>query len=336
MGARCIGEYLDLVVNGLDDRAIDALLRRELPSLADRLDVRAGRISTKLATCNEVFFTFDQVAGLYWFVQGHAGLVSYGPGHAYNATPEQLLMDRASLYLGSFHERTLKGRPRKRVTPEAAADIEHGTIWRKTRRVQSASGRWYYQAPPAVAGRPRGFLAPCPNKGGTFWACEVGAAWDYKENRGRAIYRCSPCGALFNLGERATPEYAALAAALGSPSASTDSLDGGLPVAAALPEDLEDAVLVYRVAHPRVSVVRTGIEYVSGVAPVRVVLADDLAAVRYLVGALADYRLPLTPQRALHDRDGWSLVPLSLLELEAFALAYQGAYELMHVSGELL
>jgi hypothetical protein len=48
-------------------------------------------------------------------------------------------------------------------------------------------------------------------------ALKVGFAWDAATNQGRTLYRCPPCGMLFNTGEYETPQYAALQQALRDP-----------------------------------------------------------------------------------------------------------------------
>lgn len=67
-----MGEYLDLVTETLSESDLVALVDRELgrhPGMCDQLEIRDGGITTHLATGNDVYFTFEQMVALYWFIK---------------------------------------------------------------------------------------------------------------------------------------------------------------------------------------------------------------------------------------------------------------------------
>lgn len=199
-----MGEYLDLLLPGTDDD-IRELLTTALPGLHERLDIHDGRVSTKLATCNDIFFTLDEMATLYRFIRNR-NAIAYGPRTQHNNTPEVILTDRSSLYLGSWEERQQEKQPRVAVPAALADGIEHRTRWQPTETT-----------PTEEEALPRGVFVPCPHAGQPFTASEVGHAWDWQRNRGRTIYQCPGCETLFNMGEYDTPQYADVAALLRHP-----------------------------------------------------------------------------------------------------------------------
>ncbi|HOC43261.1 MAG TPA: hypothetical protein PKJ99_09660 [Thermoanaerobaculales bacterium] len=215
-----MGEYLELVTT-LSNHDLGALLEQELgqhPRLLKRLQLTDGTVTTKLATCNDVFLTFDDMVALYWLIRSHHDVLRYGPTHAHNSTPEEILRDRTSLYLGPWEER---GKTRKRVTVPVSLSglIEHRNVWCPTMKTLSKNGTVYDRTirrdeTRGVSTNPAGYYAPCPKREKRFTAYEVGFAWDASTNNGRTIYQCPPCGTLFNMGERETPEYENLARAL--------------------------------------------------------------------------------------------------------------------------
>lgn len=186
-----MGEHLH-VVSSLPDAVLVALVERELASLQPYLTCEEGAITGHLATGNEVFFTFAQIARLYQVVERHPAL-AYGVGHETNLTPRDLLRDRASLYLGPW-DRPRYG-TRVRVPPAVVADLDH--LCRNTDGLHGAR-----------AGA-RGL--PCPLDGESFLAPRVGFAWDFRTNHGRHLYRCPSCPLHFSMGEHATPAYQELA-----------------------------------------------------------------------------------------------------------------------------
>jgi len=212
-----MGEFLDLIVTGKTDIEISRLLREELPGLAERLDVEEGRVTTKLATADRVYLTLPEMASLYWFIRDHDN-VALGPGHEYNATPDEILRTHASLYLGPWDDHDRHGR--RVLVPQEICDlVDHRQVWRKTKKTMSRNGRWYHRKiRPDEAhdglGHPHGYQEECPNNTNTFTAYEAGVTWDWETNQGRTLYQCRPCGRLFTMGTYATPQYEALAEAL--------------------------------------------------------------------------------------------------------------------------
>ncbi len=207
-----MGEHLDLR-STLSNAEISDYLHDHLPEkLASRLDVADGRAMTKLATCTDVHTTFDEMVALYDLARN--GPFFYGPGHEYNATPDELLKTWACLYLGPWEERNAR-KPTALISREFSEELDHHQVWRRTKKVQSKNGTWYHRKlrpdeTSGVRGNPNGRQAPCPNEGRAFRAAKAGFAWDYEHNLGRDLYRCRPCGTLFNTGEDETPQYAAL------------------------------------------------------------------------------------------------------------------------------
>ncbi|MDA8116084.1 MAG: hypothetical protein M0000_01645 [Actinomycetota bacterium] len=218
-----MGEYLQLVTDTLTDTQLHELLARELaayPRLLEQFFVGQRTISTKLATCEHVFFTFEEMVALFRFIEKHTGVLRYGPDHEFNETPEDILRDRSSLYLGPFDQR-LSRHSTRQVDPELASTIEHNQVWRKTKRTLSKNGRWYRRKvrrheTSGVPGNPNGYRTACPNSSRQFRALKVGFAWDASTGMGREIYRCRACKALFNLGETPATHLADLAAQLNS------------------------------------------------------------------------------------------------------------------------
>jgi hypothetical protein len=231
-----MGEYLQLVTDTLTDTQLRELLTRELagyPRLLEQLSLDQRTISTKLATCEHVFFTFEEMAALFRFIRKYAGVLRYGPSHEYNETPEDILRDRSSLYLGPFDQRPSR-RSTRQVNPDLASTIEHNEVWRKTQRTLSKNGRWYQRKirrdeASGVPGNPNGYRMACPNVGLPFRALRVGFAWDASTGMGREIYRCRSCATLFNLGETPTPHLADLAAQLNSHDPVLTPHDGTVP-----------------------------------------------------------------------------------------------------------
>ena len=221
-GVVTVGEYLQLVSDHLSDDQPKSSWHRELaefPDLVQRLDVRDHVISTKLATCEHVFFTFAEMVALHRFVKKHLGLLRYGPAHEHNETPEDILRDRSSLYLGP-HDAPSRRSRRVEVPELAAIRIEHIEVWRKTIRTQSRTGHWYQRRlrcdeTSGCTGNPNGRRVPCLNTGKAFRAIRAGFAWDPSTGLGREVYRCPRCGSLFNLGEAPRPDLSQLAAELG-------------------------------------------------------------------------------------------------------------------------
>jgi len=219
-----MGEYLELVTDSLSDNQLRAMLVQELagyPGLLSQLHVGQRTISTKLATCEHVFFTFEEMVALYRFIRKHADVLRYGPSHEYNATPDEILRDRSSLYLGPFGQ-TPARTARQFVDAELIHRIEHAKVWRKTKHTLSKNGRWYHRRvrrdeTSGIAGNPNGYRTECPATSRPFRAITAGFAWDASTNQGRRIYRCPSCDVLFNLGETPTPEFADLARQLASP-----------------------------------------------------------------------------------------------------------------------
>lgn len=215
-----MGEYLELVTT-LSDHDLGALLEQELgqhPQLLKRLQLKDGTLTTKLATCNDVFLTFDDMVALYWFIHSHHDVLRYGPTHAHNSTPEEILRDRTSLYLGPWEERG-RQKPRVSVPDEFFENIEHRSVWHPTIKTRSMHDTWYCRKitpveTGGVSNYSAGYYAPCPNREDPSTAYEAGYAWDASTNHGRTIYQCPPCGALFNMGEHETPQYEDLARAL--------------------------------------------------------------------------------------------------------------------------
>ncbi len=309
-----MGEYLDLR-STLNNAEISDYLHDHLPeNLASRLDVADSRVMTKLATCTDVHTTFDEMVALHALARN--GPFHYGPGHEYNATPDELLKTWACLYLGPWEERNAR-KPTAPISQEFSEGLDHGHVWRRTKKVQSEDGRWYHRKlrPDETSGgrgNPNGRRVPCPNDGQAFHAAKVGFAWDYEHNLGRDLYRCKPCGTLFNTGEYETPQYADLASMLSSP----DDIPGQH-------DHLEGGALVYHVIDRDDR--RVGIEHLVSGAPIRVEKADALHAARYLIEHAPDHLDPLTLQ---HEREDGTHVPLAMGELECFADLYNGAYQL--------
>jgi len=216
-----LGEYLELLANGLSNDEIRSCVHDELSGLEQRLDIHNRSITTKLATCNDVFFTFDEMKQLFEFITNHGDAFAYGPSHDYNATPEEILKTWSCLYLGPWEERNAR-KPTVLIDRDFNGILKHRPVWRRTKKVQSKNGNWYYRPlrpdeTSGVRGNSNGRKVPCPNEEGTFRAAKVGFAWDYERNLGRDLYRCRPCGTLFNTGEYETPEYEALSQALQQP-----------------------------------------------------------------------------------------------------------------------
>jgi len=215
-----MGEHLELITNGLDDAAISSLLERELgdhPGMLRQLTVKDHRVTTLLAIGNEIFLTFKDMVALHELVERSEQL-RYGPSHEYNATPAELLMTRSCCYLGPWEARERRT-PRVLIPAEVNEDLEHLHVWRKTKKVQSRHGTWYYRTlrpdeTSGVRGNRNGRQEFCSNDEGAFTASKAGFAWNYARNVGRDLYRCRPCGMLFNMGEHATPAYEQLADAL--------------------------------------------------------------------------------------------------------------------------
>jgi len=213
-----MGEYLELLTDTLTDDEIKRLLARELagqPDLLDGLHVAKRSITTKLATCNDVFFTFDALTSLYWFRRRHDDAFRYGPSHAYNATLEAILRDPTSLYLGPWEGRNKRGKP-ARVPATIATEVDHYPVWRTETGNRAGHNRTVRpDDTTAASGASNRVECPCPNsRRTTFTAYEAGYAWNWETNQGRTLYRCRPCGRLFNMGAYDTPEYAGLAEAL--------------------------------------------------------------------------------------------------------------------------
>jgi DNA repair protein RadC len=253
-----MGDYLELITNSISDDGLAALLDQELgehPGLRRRLHLQDGTVSMKLATNEDVDLTFDEMVALYWCIQRHQDILEYGPRHEYNATPEQILKARSSLYLGAREERGTR-KTTVRIPQECSAEIEHESIWRKTKKIQSNNGRTYYRKvkPDETShgrGNPNGYRAPCPNTNKGFRALEVGFAWNWETNQGRTLYRCPPCGVLFNRGEYDTPELAALADALRS----TKPIGSGGEERSVAPQPEPQTITRYRVGLVRESAV---------------------------------------------------------------------------------
>ena len=213
-----LGEYLELLANGLSNDEIRSCVHDELSGLEQRLDIHDGRITTKLATCTDVFFTFDEMKQLHEFIANHKDTFTFGPNHDYSATPEETLKTWACHFLGPWVKRDKK-KPTVLIPRDFNQDLEHRLVWRRTKKVQSKIGNWYHRPfrpgeTSGVRGNPDGRQVPCPNDDGPFRAAKVGFAWDYEHNLGRDLCRCRPCGTVFNTGEYETPKYDALAQAL--------------------------------------------------------------------------------------------------------------------------
>lgn len=213
-----MAEHLDLRTT-LSQGAIMDYLSAHVPAgLAARLDVRDGCVATMLAVGNDVHTTFDEMAALYWLVRD--GPFRYGPGHEYHATPDDLLQTWTCLYLGPPEDRR-SGR-RVLLAGDVLDDLAHNAVWRRTKRTLSRHGTWYYRKvrrdeSTGVRGNPNGYQVACPNDTGfPFRVLEAGFSWEATTNCGRNLYRCPPCGMLFDLGAYDTPQYAGLARALAS------------------------------------------------------------------------------------------------------------------------
>lgn len=182
-----MGEYLELapVDKKMTDEAISAFCAKHLTaSLFAKMQICEGRISCKLATCEQVFFSLPEMLEIEGFIKMNPDKFAYSEKMEYNAKPIQILKSRASIYLSNFGAK--KRKKTKLVKPCAAV---HSKVWRKTSHT-------------------------CPNAGKEFRAKIEGAAWDYKKNMKRTIYKCPKCGRLFNQGEEYAPELAIIAASL--------------------------------------------------------------------------------------------------------------------------
>jgi hypothetical protein len=314
-----MGEYLELR-STLSNEEIRDYLTQQLPAtLAARLEVADQRVLTKLATGCHVHTTFEEMVALYEL--GENGPFELGLSHEYNATPEEILSTWASLYLGPWNELHSK-KPTALIPRAFGEELEHSSVWRRTKKVQAKNGTWYHRKlrpdeTDGGNGNPNGRRVPCPNDGRGFRAEKVGFAWDYEHNLGRDLYRCKPCGFLFNTGEYDTPQFAALAVSLRASAAKEDeqvaNLDGG--------------ALLYHVLRQDQSGI--GIDHVVDGAIARAEKDDALDAARYLVAVVDDYLDPLT----LQDERAWPgcrHAPLTMDELEGFAQLYSGAYRFAH------
>lgn len=236
-----MGEYLSLMTKeGIEakgdmqhlggvmrevDRRLNKLVKlyfRYLPRMIEELNVHCGEISTKLATCEEVFFTFPEMVALYNFIREHKTFFVYGENHSYNMTPEQILKDRKSLYIGAF-QRGLEKRKLDTVVPEAISkQIEHYECWQKYFKTVSKNGKTYYKKvaksqTDGCYGNSNGKQIPCKNHAVEFKASKSGFAWDWETNKGRTLYNCPKCKVTFNMGENPTPDYAHIAKQLKTP-----------------------------------------------------------------------------------------------------------------------
>lgn len=212
-----MGEYLQLVAPSLNEAQLRQLLAQGLgehPELLARLEVQGQTVATKLATCNHVFFAFEELVALNRFITAHGRLLEYGPNHRNNDTLAQILRRRESIYF-QRHDRSTRAQT-VLVPQEKAIQIEHSKVWRKTKKTLSRNGKWYRRKlrpdeTSGVRGNPNGYRVTCPNQGMAFKATEVAFGWDAATNQGRRIFQCPACKTLFNLGEHPTPEHAQLA-----------------------------------------------------------------------------------------------------------------------------
>ena len=200
----------------LVDKRLKTLVKAYFGKGSDRFFIQNGNIGTKLATCEEVFFTFEEMVKINSFVKKYLGkFFVYSEGQHGNSTPEQILKYRGSLYLGDFDTKNQRKKTAEKVRlpHHFKKEIEHGNVWRKTLLTKSKTGKYYYKpvSKQESFGNPNGVQISCPNKGRGFKAIKVGFAWDQKTNKGRTLHECPKCGHCFNLGEYETPEYKELA-----------------------------------------------------------------------------------------------------------------------------
>jgi hypothetical protein len=291
---------------------IAAHLAAHLPApLVPRLDVRDHQVSTKLATCNDVFMSFDEMVSLYRLA--HSGPFRYGPGHACNARPEDILRDWSSLYLGPWPRDDTK-KPTVLISQDLNDDVDHHEVWRRTKQVQRKDGTWYHRqlSQEETGGNPNGRRVPCPNSDRPFRAAKVGFAWNAEHNIGRDLYRCKPCGRLFNAGEYDTPRYAELAEELCAPDEPDEQV-----------ERLEGCALLYHVHRPGHASV--GIDYVVDGAVAIAEKDSPVDAARYL-SMVEDERLEVLTLQQERPWDECTHLPFTMDELETFAQLYHAVY----------
>lgn len=222
-----MGEYLHLTTVegvqyrknpkslGLEIKKVDAKIKslvsayfKGFPRLRRELYVNNGEIETKLATCEECFFTFDEIVALYKFIKSFRKVLVYGERQQYNSSPEDLLRDRATLYMGGFNRRGTNN-VKKVLLTKNVKGLDHYKVWRRYEKVTSKTGKEYYKKIPKseTYGNPNGKQFPCPNQNKRFLAYPSGFAWDYKINKGRDLFTCPKCHATFNQGEFCTAKY---------------------------------------------------------------------------------------------------------------------------------
>jgi len=201
-------EHLELLVTGHDD-AVRALLRRELPTLHQRITIEQGRMTTLLADGEAIFLTFDEMRTLYWFLERHRGIITEQPPPP-GRTVAEILRYRRNVYLGPAENR---GHGNRYFVPdEIATNLYHNPV--QPRRRRGARNEEEEDAGSQRDARRTAGERRCPNQGREFYAARVGYTWDSQANRGGAVYQCRQCDAYFNMGNHPTPEHAELAQAL--------------------------------------------------------------------------------------------------------------------------
>ncbi len=188
----------------LVDKRIKLLVKKyfkNFPNVIEDLQVINGEIHTKLATCETIFFTFEEILAIQSFIEKYEKFFTLDMEG--NSTPLEILNNRTSLYLGRYNSK-------KKVIKLKVADkngIEHSTIWKKGRIVKSKNKKLYWKKftgseTSGCSNNPNGKLFPCPYNGlETFKVSVEGFGYDLQKNRGRDLYRCVKCNTLFNNGE---------------------------------------------------------------------------------------------------------------------------------------
>ncbi len=212
-----MGEYLKLITKKeIDETKVKEIIKeyfKDYPRLIIDLWISPnGSISTKLATCEEVFFSFDEMIKIYLFIEEKKDIFQYGEEQSFSWIPEQFLKDRKSLYKGTFSIWNDNKNISKVKIKKYVKSLDHYKVWRKTIKTISKSGKTYWKRVPkyetsGCIGNPNGISLDCPNKNKSFNAFKSGFAWNVKTNKGRRLYTCPLCSATFNQGEFKTPQY---------------------------------------------------------------------------------------------------------------------------------
>jgi hypothetical protein len=159
-----------------------------------------------LATCEEVFFTFEEMIRLNAFIVECKKFLVYAPEQEGNSTPIEILKDKHSLYLGTWKQ---DERKKDLVKVTKVKDLKHYEVWKKWKKVTSKTGKTYYRKYrgdecSGCFNNGNGKKFPCPNSGKQFKAYKVGFAYDHSTQKGRDLYTCPVCEVTFNQGEYAT------------------------------------------------------------------------------------------------------------------------------------